>query len=335
MKIYSHPSPAQDSRIRHLVLHYTAANLASSLQMLAGPTAQVSAHYLVSDVPEADGSIPVYELVKPEQRAWHAGISSWQGINNLNFSSIGIEMVNLGFIDKQPLEEYKIVVAEQPSRAQTTPYLDHQGKRWFHFPKEQIAALIALAAPLVKQHNIDPTRVIGHADIAPGRKQDPGPLFPWYTLAQEEIGAWPRAAVVEYYKKRLKERPLTIKQQQEALKKYGYELDNDGVLGPKTKNTMASFQMHFSPTDYLGTMDDSSQAVLCALLEDYFPQARPTILGTQLPSSGISGPAINSQRFLESIASHSVDKAAQPGAATALKDQLFEPVGLCHLFNLS
>lgn len=277
MKLCPHPSPAQDSRIRHLVLHYTAANLASSLQMLAGPTAQVSAHYLVSDTPEADGEIPIYELVKPEQRAWHAGISSWQGINNLNFSSIGIEIVNLGFIEKQALEKHQEAMRADPHAEVTSaPYKDNQDKRWFHFPKEQIATVIELVAPMVKKYNIEPTRVVGHADIAPGRKQDPGPLFPWYTLAHEEIGAWPRAAVVEYYEKRLKERPLTIKQQQDALKKYGYELDTDGVLGPKTKNTMTSFQMHFSPTDYLGTMDDSSQAVLCALIEDYFPQARPS-----------------------------------------------------------
>ncbi len=335
MKLHPHPSPAQDSRIRHLVLHYTAAGLASSLQILAGPNAPVSAHYLLSDTPEADGSIPIYELVKPEQRAWHAGISSWQGINNLNFSSIGIEIVNLGFIEKQALEKHKITIAQQPLLAQTLPYQDHQGKRWFHFPKEQIAALIELAAPLVKQHKIDPTRVIGHADSAPGRKQDPGPLFPWYTLAHEEIGAWPRTAVVEYYEKRVKEKPLTIKQQQAALKKYGYELDTDGVLGPKTKNTIETFQMHFSPTDYLGTMDGSSQTVLCALIEDYFPQARPTILGTQLPSSGVSGPAINTQQFLESIASYPEDEAAQPSAATASKDQLFKPAGLCQLFNLT
>ncbi|WP_253306684.1 N-acetylmuramoyl-L-alanine amidase [unidentified bacterial endosymbiont] len=300
MKIYSRPSPAQDRRIRHLVMHYTAGNLASSLQWLAGPQAQASAHYLLSDTPEADGEIPIYKLVEPEERAWHAGVSSWHGVNNINFSSVGIEMVNLGFIEAKPLAR-----SVQHAFADEATYRDHQGRQWFCYPKEQIAALIELVAPLIKQYSLTPTRIIGHADIAPGRKQDPGPLFPWYTLACEGIGAWPRAEVVEHYQKQLKEKPLTVAQQQAALKEYGYEVPTHGNLDQTTKNTVESFKMHFSPADYFNGTENNSQAMLCALIEEYYPQARDTLLGRQLPSSGV-----------------------KPSAVTS-KDQLFKPVSLC------
>ncbi len=277
----------------------------------------------------------VRRLVNDAQRAWHAGTSSWTGETALNDTSIGIEIVNPGFIDSETMKKEDASKREKSYGAPLTSHKDSQGKQWFHFPKEQIAALIELANPLVKQYKIEPTCVVGHADIAPGRKQDPGPLFPWYTLADQGIGAWPRADVVKYYEKRLKETQLSTEQIQKALNCYGYDIMVDGKQGPKTKNTMASFQMHFSPTDYLGKLEDASKAVLCALVEEYFPNARDTILGAQIPSSGVKGPAINSQQFLQSIASYQGDETAQHGAATSWKDQLFKPAGLSQLLNLS
>src|ERR1700712_4688040 len=151
------PSPNFDERtspVSMLVLHYTGmADAASAIARLTDPEAKVSAHYLIAE----DGQI--VRLVDETKRAWHAGRSHWRGIDNINSASVGIELVNPG-------HEF--------------------GYR--PFPEAQIEALIPLVANIVQRHGITRGNVVGHSDIAPTRKQDPGELFPWNRLARRGPG---------------------------------------------------------------------------------------------------------------------------------------------------
>lgn len=153
------PSPNQDDRPAPpdmLVLHYTGMQSgAAAVARLRDTAARVSSHYVVDE----DGS--VYRLVPEARRAWHAGVSYWRGRETLNDVSIGIEIVN-------------------------------PGHEWGYrpFPPAQIGAVIRLCHGIVARHDIPPAHVVGHSDIAPNRKQDPGELFPWAQLAAEGIGLW-------------------------------------------------------------------------------------------------------------------------------------------------
>jgi len=165
MRIHAHPSPNHDDRpvgtaIDTLVLHYTGMRTAeAALERLCDPVAAVSSHYVVLE----DGT--VLRLVPEERRAWHAGVSAWRGRTGLNANSIGIEIVNPGH-EWGPL-----------------PY-----------PDAQIEAVIRLSQGILGRWPIDPWGVVGHSDIAPDRKQDPGEWFPWAQLAQAGIGVWPKAS---------------------------------------------------------------------------------------------------------------------------------------------
>ena len=156
------PSPNFDDRpdgtpIDMLVIHYTGMPTArDALERMCYAGARVSAHYMIDE----DGT--VYALVDEEKRAWHAGVSEWRGHTDINTRSIGIELVNPG-------HEF--------------------GYR--SFPDAQMAALIALAREILNRHPIPPRNVVGHSDVAPRRKTDPGELFDWKRLAAEGIGLWP------------------------------------------------------------------------------------------------------------------------------------------------
>ncbi len=160
------PSPnfdARPGRIDCLVFHYTGmADAAAALARLCDPVAKVSSHYLLDE----DGT--VYALVAEEHRAWHAGVSFWRGADNLNDGSIGIEIVN-------------------------------PGHEWGYrpFPDRQMHALIELCEDILARHDIPGQNIVGHSDIAPNRKQDPGELFDWRALAAEGIGLWTDASAEE------------------------------------------------------------------------------------------------------------------------------------------
>ena len=163
-QVTDHPSPNFGARpdgivIDMLVIHYTGMRTgATALKRLCDPAAEVSAHYLI----EEDGRL--FRLVDEAERAWHAGVGLWRGDSNINDRSIGIELVNPG-------HEY--------------------GYR--PFPAAQMAALIGLAGDILARHPIPAQNVVGHSDVAPMRKQDPGELFDWRALAAAGIGAWPDA----------------------------------------------------------------------------------------------------------------------------------------------
>jgi N-acetylmuramoyl-L-alanine amidase len=164
MHIEDAPSPNHDAR-RHrvdmLVLHYTGMQTGeAALARMRDPDAKVSAHYMIWE----DGRIT--RLVDESRRAWHAGLSVWQGQDDLNSRSVGIEIVNGGH--------------DFPLGGRLPPY-----------PDVQIAAVIALSREIVAAHSIPQSRITGHSDIAPRRKIDPGEHFPWARLAAAGLGLWP------------------------------------------------------------------------------------------------------------------------------------------------
>ena len=242
----SHHAVSVDSRIKHLVLHYTVGSFDRALYQLSrGP---VSAHYLVPQ--QETGSRPIIlQLVPEQERAWHAGASYWQGRTNINDSSIGIEIVNQGPTD--------------------TP----QGTVWQAYTPFQISVIKRLAADIVARYGIAPIDVLGHSDIAPSRKSDPGPLFPWKELAAAGIGAWPDAATVDrYLAGRDPHQPLdNVGLLQAQLRQYGYDVPLSGLLDPATVKVLIAFQMHFRPSDYGGAADAETGAIVAALLEKYHP----------------------------------------------------------------
>lgn len=230
----SHPSVNQDSRIQFVVLHYTNASLERSLSLLTH--GEVSSHYLIGDSPAT-----VYQLVDENRRAWHAGDSQWDGRTWLNSSSIGIEIVNPGFTE--------------------TP----NGRVWYPYTEEQIQALIVLLKDIVKRNNIEPRNIIGHSDIAPLRKLDPGPLFPWKRLADVGLGVWPQPQAVAQQQARFDVNPPSITWYQQQLARFGYAIEQTGVYDVSTKHVLAAFQMRFRPQRFDGVPDAQTAAMLQVL----------------------------------------------------------------------
>jgi N-acetylmuramoyl-L-alanine amidase len=242
----SHPAVSHNSRVKHLILHYTAGSYEASLNQLTNDA--VSAHYLVPEQQIDAASKPVVlQLVPERERAWHAGASYWQGRTNINDSSIGIEIVNRGFVDTA------------------------QGRVWQAYTPFQIDLVKKLALDVIARHHIEPYRVLGHSDIAPSRKSDPGPLFPWKELADAGIGAWPDADTVSrYLDGRDPHQPVdNIGLLQAQLRLYGYDAPLTGQLDAATIDTLIAFQMHFRASDYSGAADAETQAILQALLSKY------------------------------------------------------------------
>jgi N-acetylmuramoyl-L-alanine amidase len=215
------PSPNFDDRdapVSILVLHYTGMrDAASAIQRLTDPEAKVSAHYLVAE----DGQI--LRMVDESKRAWHAGRSYWRGLTGLNSHSIGIEIVNPG-------HEFGY-----------RPFAD-----------AQIDALIPLVADIVKRYRITRGNVVGHSDIAPARKEDPGELFPWSKLAKLRL-ALPRPT------KNLMDPHWTDAGFLLALERFGYDV-TDGVAAVR------AFQRRFRPELIDGLIDGECRAILLALL---------------------------------------------------------------------
>lgn len=231
-------------RIKVLVIHYIADDFDSSLATLTDK--QVSSHYLVPAVPPRyNGKPRIWQLVPEQELAWHAGISAWRGATRLNDTSIGIELENRGW---------------QKSA----------GVKYFApFEPAQIQALIPLAKDIIARYHIKPENVVAHADIAPQRKDDPGPLFPWQQLAQQGVGAWPDAQRVNFYLAgRAPHTPVDTASLLELLARYGYDVKPD-MTPREQRRVIMAFQMHFRPTLYNGEADAETQAIAEALLEKY------------------------------------------------------------------
>jgi N-acetylmuramoyl-L-alanine amidase len=217
LSIIDRPSPNFDSRdgqiVDMLVLHYTGMKTPeAAIDRLCDPEAKVSGHYVVG----ADGKI--LRLVPEDQRAWHAGQSMWLARRNINQRSVGIELVNPG-------HEY--------------------GYR--PFPKAQMDAVIALCTDILSRHAIPPRNVVGHSDVAPMRKEDPGELFDWNLLASYGIGLFPDA-------------PLLPGEDQKFLSHFGYDTSSM----PKA---IMAFQRRFRPAGLTGEWDRECAGLLAALLK--------------------------------------------------------------------
>jgi N-acetylmuramoyl-L-alanine amidase len=226
----------QDSRALFLILHFTDEGLADSLRILTEQ--QVSAHYLLSD----ENPPRIYRLVDESRRAWHAGDSFWKGHGMLNASSIGIEIVNPGQV---PGPDGSKVFA---------PY-----------PPAQIDELLRLVKDIVARHQIQPARILGHSDIAPQRKIDPGALFPWKRLADEGLIPWPDAQRVDAQKSSYEFRLPDVAWFQQALATHGFKVPATGVLDAATRRVIAAFQMKYRPARYDGEPDAETAAMLQVL----------------------------------------------------------------------
>jgi len=224
-------SPNYDARpagqpVDILLLHYTGMRSAeAALDRLVDPAARVSAHYLI----EEDGT--PWRLVPEDRRAWHAGVSHWAGATDINARSIGIELVNPG-------HEF--------------------GYR--PFPEAQMAALERLAAGILGRRPIPAHRVLGHSDVAPARKEDPGELFEWRRLAARGLGVWPR--------KRRDPPGWNLAEFQAALARFGYGVPQSGALDAETLSVVVAFQRHFRPALINGEPDAECASILAALLEE-------------------------------------------------------------------
>ncbi|WP_105264475.1 penicillin binding protein PBP4B [Pseudoalteromonas sp. T1lg76] len=251
-------------RIKFLVMHYTAIDYEKSERVLV-EKGGLSAHYLVpesQDPSYGERELQVLQLVKEQDRAWHAGNSYWQGRTDLNDHSIGIEVVNVpSCSDRAPSMEPEISTIEYGAEPFCV-FPDYDPK--------QIELLIALSQDILARNpDIGPTQVVGHADIAPGRKLDPGPRFPWYQLYKAGIGAWYQQQDVEYYWRHFSAAPPSVAVIQQALADYGYGIAVTARLDQQTLDVLKAFQTHFLPWQVNAQADAKTAAVLFALLKRY------------------------------------------------------------------
>ncbi len=249
-----YPAKGQDERIRYLVLHYTALDNEKSIQVLTQQ--EVSSHYLVPN----DFTDSIYVLVDETKRSWHAGASYWKNVNNINFSSIGIEIVNLGYSTTNP-------VSGNPDMATAQ-------RTFYDFPEFQIKKVAELSKDIIDRYKIDPVNVLAHSDIAPQRKHDPGPKFPWKELyTKYQIGAWYEDSQKNIYLGQFpyleKDSTSFILSYQQDLEKYGYEIQKTGIWDTQTQKVITAFQYHFRPERYDGIMDAETWAILKALILKY------------------------------------------------------------------
>jgi N-acetylmuramoyl-L-alanine amidase len=250
-------SPNRNSRIKYIVLHYTATNFKNTVDIFTNNTTsprEVSAHYVIPE--NLDSSyhykkLKVFRLVKNAERAWHAGVSSWKGATDLNNQSIGIELVN---------------------RVRCQSIAEKEYCCFSDFDPQQIKLLFETLNDLMRKYpQIQATNIIAHSDIAPSRKLDPGPRFPWELLSRYGHGAWfDYQTMIQYAEKFTLSLPSTLTIQQ-ALKKYGYDIELSGELDQQTQQVVTAFQRHFVQDNVTGMMDIKTAAVLFALIEKYYP----------------------------------------------------------------
>ncbi|WP_348763727.1 peptidoglycan recognition protein family protein [Hyphomonas atlantica] len=213
-----------------LVLHYTGmATGEDALERMCDSKAEVSAHYMVWE----DGRIT--QLVEEDKRAWHAGVASWQGQQDLNSRSIGIEIVNGGHDFRAP-------------DGSLPPY-----------PRPQIHAVLDLVHDILGRHAIPATRILGHSDIAPLRKQDPGEHFPWERLARAGISLWPDfdGTTKEVIGKGLERGASgsSVWRLQTMLSEIGYGFDVTDIYGETCENVVTAFQRRWLPEQVTGQAD--------------------------------------------------------------------------------
>ncbi|KAA5803393.1 N-acetylmuramoyl-L-alanine amidase [Alkalicaulis satelles] len=225
-----HASPAHDSRVRYIIVHYTAVDFEESLRLLT--TTGVSSHYLIDRDPAR-----IHRLVPEHRRARHAGVSSWRGETYLNTASIGIEIVNRGYDWGAPDE-------------------------WEPYDEAQIAAAAWLIGDIARRHDIAPHRILGHAEVSPGRKSDPGPLFPWRRLAWAGLVPWPDETRLEELSAQYQDALPDAGWHQARLRRHGLGVEVTSVWDDQTRHALQAFQMRFRPARHDGVSDAQTAALL-------------------------------------------------------------------------
>ena len=242
----SYVATGKNERIQFIVVHYTATDNLGSIKELT--SSRVSSHFLVLD--EDDNKI--YSLVPLEQRAWHAGASSFRGRTNINDTSVGIEIVSDGIA-----KEY---------RNNPYPLYDH----YVEFKPIQIEKTAQIIKYVTEKYNIPAKNIVAHSDIAPGRKKDPGAKFPWKELYDKyNIGAWYDEADKQAFMNEEKFKATSIREIKDELRKYGYEVNKLEEWDKESKNVVYAFQLHFNPKNLTGEMDLETFAILKALNKKY------------------------------------------------------------------
>jgi len=223
------PSPNFSQRppgfdIDILLLHYTGMETAESgIEWLCDPESKVSSHYVIDE----DGT--TYCLVPEDATAWHAGVSCWGGKIGMNQRSVGIELVNPGH---------------------------EHGYR--DFPEAQMNALEELALGILDRHPIPKRQVLGHSDVSPMRKEDPGELFDWRGLAEKGVGLWPTQTEMEPV-------PGTVKDVQVAMRNIGYCIPVNGDDDEIYRTILSAFQRHYRPKRVDGKADKETRTMLAAV----------------------------------------------------------------------
>ena len=260
-KIQTFQSESFSTRIRFVVIHYTSIDWENSLKVLTNERYEVSSHYLIPEGGDDTYSdqIKIFQLVDEENRAWHAGISKWEERTNINDQSIGIELVNQAECSVRQGSQYD--------------YTNNYICLFSEFDSDQIDQLILLLKDILSRHDeIKPTYIVGHSDISPDRKFDPGPKFPWKKLYENGIGAWYDDQTFEKYKNQFKRKIPDINQIQCALKRYGYGIEITNKMDEQTFFVIRAFQYHFTPNKSDGSISVDTVSALWALLEKYFPE---------------------------------------------------------------
>jgi len=238
------PSLAQNFRQRYIILHYTSLNNEKSIEVLT--KRNVSVHYLINDIDDEE----IYQLVDGRRD------------NNLNDTSIGIEMVNVGVTEK--CFDYENVT---------------KCEKIFHdYPAYQIEKTFSLIKDIAKRYNIPPTNILAHSDIAPTRRHDPGPKFPWKKLYDiHQLGMWYDEDTLEDYMKILtmddfenkKYLPHFVYKIQCKFNSFGYDIELSSQWSENTKKVIQAFQYHFRPEKGDGILDIQTYAILLSLLKKY------------------------------------------------------------------
>lgn len=252
----------QSERIKYVILHYTVSNLPNSIKILT--QRDVSAHYLLTDTDKPF----FYALVDEARQSNHAGISNWKIYSQLNSASIGIEIVNPGF-------------TESP-----------QGRVWYPYKQAQIDQLILLLKDIVKRYNISPDNILGHNDIAPQRKQDPGPLFPWKQLADAGLITWPEPSRVAGRLAGYQQQLPDVLWFQLKLAQHGYAVPQTGQFDQATRNVLTVFQSKYRQARFDGVPDAETAAILDVLTSPLPASAAARVSATAAPVAHPVAPVI-------------------------------------------
>ena len=244
----SYVATGKNERIQFIVVHYTATDNVGSIKELT--SSRVSSHFLILD--EDDNKI--YSLVPLEQRAWHAGTSSFRGRTNINDTSVGIEIVSDGIA-----REY---------RPDPNPY--HPYDHYVDYKPVQIEKTAQIIKYVAEKYNVPAKNIVAHSDIAPSRKKDPGAKFPWKELYDKyNIGAWYDEADKQTFMDEEKFKATSIREIKDELRKYGYEINRLDEWDKESKDVVYAFQLHFNSKNATGEMDLETFAILKALNKKY------------------------------------------------------------------